>query len=56
MLDEFLGVRGWAGVEKTGFCEVWRRRRTGLWDGRRRGLILFREVNELNRTPEASIL
>lgn len=42
MLDEFLG----GGGEGRGV----------LLGGKQRGLILFREVNELNRTPEASTL
>ena len=49
MLDEFLGGEardaGRAGKGKAGLRGVGKGR-TGLWGGRQRGLILFREVNE----------
>lgn len=49
MLDEFLGAkRVIRGVQARG-RPVLRgvgKGRTGLWGGRQRGLILFREVNE----------
>ena len=56
MLDEFLGG---SEVGRGGKGRVLRgveASADGSLDGSRRGLILFREVNELNRTPEASTL
>lgn len=56
MLDEFLGgVRPGEGG-KGQFLRGVEEGRSDLWDCCRRGLILFREVNELNRTLEASTL
>lgn len=56
MLDEFLGGVGPDEGGKGQFLRGVEEGRADFWDGRQRGLILFREVNELNWTSEASTL
>ena len=56
MLDEFLDGSEACEGGKGQFLRGVEEGRSDLWGCWWRGLILFREVNELNRTPEASTL